>query len=505
MSENALARASGRRLISGVGWNALGRGLPLLLALLLTPILVAQLGIDRWGIFTLALALVGVFGMLDLGVGPALTRALSERIGGGDRDDEASLVASAITALGLCSMLGAALAWIGVAPLVERVLNVPPALQAEAIAAMRVLVAAAPLVVVNAALWGVLAAHQRFRSANLVTMPVAVFYYLGPVLVLSVWNSLVGAMLALIACRLANTLSYAWLVRPLVPGISLRLVGLRAVLPLLRIGGWMTLASALTQALNYVDRFLVGALLTMTAVAFYATPLDLVMRFWILPVAVAQALLPALASSFRTLPAETVALLRRGVLMVGAIVLPASVLLAVFAHPLLKLWLGSTFADGSAAVTRILAVGILFNCIAFAPGSLIEAIGRPDMLARFALAQAALFIPLSALLLLQIGIEGAAAAWALRAAIDCGGRLLLCAHLYPAAQPTVRRLARPIIAAGSGLVIAALVPPMPALAVGGAAMAAFFLLAWQSLPAPERSSLRAALRAPHRAIRGPGA
>ena len=93
-----------------------------------------------------------------------------------------------------------------------------PAGAAEAIAAMRVLVASAPLVVVNAALWGVLAAHQKFRAANLVTMPVGIFYYLGPVLVLSVWNSLTGAMLALVACRLANTISYAVLVRPLLPG-----------------------------------------------------------------------------------------------------------------------------------------------------------------------------------------------------------------------------------------------------------------------------------------------
>ena len=62
----------------------------------------------------------------------------------------------------------------------DRLLQVPPALQPQAIGAMRVLAAAAPLVVLNAALWGVLAAYQRFRAANLVTIPVNIFYYLGP-------------------------------------------------------------------------------------------------------------------------------------------------------------------------------------------------------------------------------------------------------------------------------------------------------------------------------------
>src|SRR3712207_7345366 len=46
-----------------------------------------------------------------------------------------------------------------------------------------------------------LAAHRRFREANLVTMPVSIFYYLGPVLVLLVWDSLTAVMLALVACR----------------------------------------------------------------------------------------------------------------------------------------------------------------------------------------------------------------------------------------------------------------------------------------------------------------
>jgi len=502
MSEDAASRVGGRRLVSGALWNALGRGLPLLLALALTPVLVGQLGIERWGLFTLALALVGVFGMLDLGVGPALTRALSERIGAGVREGEGALVASALAALVGISAVFAALAWWGVRPLVESVLNVPPALVEEAVGAMRVLVAAAPLVVANAALWGVLAAHQRFRAANLVTIPVSVFYYLGPVLVLAVWNSLIGAMLALVACRAANTVSYALLVRPIVPGIRLSAVRLAPVLPLLRFGGWMTFASALSQALAYADRFLIGALLTLSAVAFYATPLDLVMRFWILPVAVAQALLPALASSFRSLPAETVALLRKATLLIAAIVLPAAIILVAFAGPLLRLWLGAEFAAGGAGVLAMLGVGILFNCLAFAPGSLIEAVGRPDLIARFALAQALVFVPLSALLLLAAGIEGVAVAWALRALADCAGRAVLAARVYPPAREALRALASPVAASGAGLALAAAMPSAgAALGVGAATAVAFTVLAWRSLAGDERAWLAGALRSPATVLR----
>ena len=79
-----------RPILGGVVWNLLGRGLPLAVALLLTPVLVHALGLERWGLFTLALAMVGVFSIFDFGVGVALTRALAERMGTGRMHDAAA-------------------------------------------------------------------------------------------------------------------------------------------------------------------------------------------------------------------------------------------------------------------------------------------------------------------------------------------------------------------------------------------------------------------------------
>ncbi|WP_431269480.1 flippase [Dankookia sp. P2] len=372
------ARTRARALLTGIAWNAAGRGLPLILALVLTPFLVHQLGLERWGLFTLALALVGVFGVFDFGVGQALTRALSERIGQGRGEEAAGLVGAALACLGGLSLAVAAGLWLGVPLLVERVLNVPAALQPQAIAAMRVLAAAAPLVVLNAALWGVLAAYQRFRAANLATIPVNIFYYLGPVLVLLVWDDLMAVMLTLVAVRLANTLSYLFLLRGLVRRVLATPLRLRLVLPLLRLGGWMTFSGLLVQALLYADRFLIGALLSLAAVAWYATPLDLVLRVWMVPVAVSQTLLPAFASAYATLPQQTVALLRRGSLLVMGLVLPIALVLAGAGDRILGLWLGPDFAAGGGLVLRILGVGIYFSCLAYVPGALIDAIGRPD-------------------------------------------------------------------------------------------------------------------------------
>jgi O-antigen/teichoic acid export membrane protein len=497
MAETAAERASGGRLLSGTLWNAAGRGLPLLLALALTPVLVHQMGIERWGLFTLALALVGVFGVFDLGVGAALTRALAARTA--ERDGGAQLAGAAITALALISTIVAAIAFACVPWLIERFLNTPPALRAEAVAAFQVLCLAAPMVVVNAALWGALAAHQRFREANLVTIPVSIFYYLGPVLTLLVWQSLVGVVLALVACRLANTISYVWLARRDLPGLRPLLPRWSLVGPLVRMGGWMSASGILTQALLYADRFLIGALLTLAAVAFYATPLDLVMRMWILPVAVAQALLPAMASAYATHATETAALLRRGALLTLGVVLPACLLLVATGPWLLRLWLGAEFAAGGGRVLQILAVGIFFSCAAFSPGALLDAIGRPDVNALWQLAQAAIFLPLSALLLIRFGIEGAAVAWAARCAADAAGRFLFCARLYPAATEAARALIAPLVAGGIGLLALLMVDDWRVVLIAGAAgLLAFAAAAFRALTPAERRDARGLLRRPWR-------
>jgi O-antigen/teichoic acid export membrane protein len=315
-------------------------------------------------------------------------------------------------------------------------------------------------------------------------------------------------MLALVACRLANTISYAWLVWRLVPDLGRRLPRFAPALPLLRTGGWMSVTGALTQALLYADRFLIGALLSLAAVAYYATPLDLVMRMWILPVAVAQALLPALAAGFRVRPDETAALLRRGALMTAALVLPACLVLVAFAEPILRLWLGAGFAGGGAPVLRILGVGIFFSCVGFAPGSLIDAIGRPDAAARFALAQAAVYLPIGALLLLAgFGIEGMALAWAARCAVDCAGRLWIAARLYPPAAESTRALAPVLAWGGVGLAIVAALPGgggVASVAAIAAVLAGFAAFAWRAVPIAERAMLLAALRRPRLLLR-PGA
>ena len=80
----AKALSATRTVAISTVWNLLGRAGPILVAMAATPTLVSQLGVARWGVFTIALSLVGIFGIFDFGLGRALIRSIAERIGAGE-------------------------------------------------------------------------------------------------------------------------------------------------------------------------------------------------------------------------------------------------------------------------------------------------------------------------------------------------------------------------------------------------------------------------------------
>jgi O-antigen/teichoic acid export membrane protein len=63
--------------VSHVGWNLAGLSLPLLVAALTVPHLVEVLGKEKFGLLALAWGLIGYAGVLDLGIGRAVTQLVS--------------------------------------------------------------------------------------------------------------------------------------------------------------------------------------------------------------------------------------------------------------------------------------------------------------------------------------------------------------------------------------------------------------------------------------------
>lgn len=168
----------------------------------------------------------------------------------------------------------------------------------------------------------------------------------------------------------------------------------------------------------YLDRFVIGAVVSMSSVAYYATPHEVVTRLMVVPGGIVGVLFPTFATEMQKDRGRVARLFSHGVMVILLLLLPPTLLLVGFAEPLLNTWLGLEFAAQSAVVLQILAVGILVNSLAQVPFALLQSAGRPDLTAKLHLFELVPYI-LCLIWWTQIwGIWGAALAWSLRASVD---------------------------------------------------------------------------------------
>lgn len=425
-----------KRVLSNGGWNLLGHALPLLAAVAAVPFLLDRLGLERFGILSLVWVLVGYFSLLDLGIGRALTKLVAERVDHSSPRELTSLCSTgtaAVLALGVVGGLALALlAWL--APVwLERV---PASIRPETIVTLYLVALGIPAVVGTAALRGILEGFQAFRLLNVIRVPAGVAMFAAPCATAAFTPRLDVAVASLVLTRLVFMLVHARACWPLC-ALSISSIERRWLRPLLVFGGWLTVSNTIGPIIIYIDRFVIGAMLPPASVAYYSAPFEVVSRLLILPQALCSAIFPALTRSNKTDLALSAALQRKAFWLILAVVLPISVVGMLGAERLLGLWLGADFARQGALTMQILLVGFTLNAISQLPFAALHSLGRTRDTALLHLIELPLYVAGLILLVQSAGLPGAAAAWTLRALVDCVALLWMLNRATRMAQDQV--------------------------------------------------------------------
>jgi O-antigen/teichoic acid export membrane protein len=327
--------------------------------------------------------------------------------------------------------------------IVTRVLNVPPELQGESITAFQVFAIAVPFTVLTAGLRGILEAGQRFGAINLLRVPLGLLTFGGPLIALRYSPSLVTAAWVLTAGRVVMAVAHWQAVVAAVPAVGVRTLPSNRVpaLPLLRYGGWMTVSNIISPLMNSMDRFGLGALLPVAAVAYYATSFEVVTKVWLITAAVLPVLFPAMTAALASDRAAAVRLFDRGAMLLLALVTPVLLVMVVFALPGISWWVNPAFGADAAPSLQWLAAAMAMNIVAQVALALVQAAGRPDLAAKFHMAELPLYAALLWLLVGRFGALGAALAWGARVVIDAVLLLAAAARVVPEAAGAVRRAA----------------------------------------------------------------
>jgi O-antigen/teichoic acid export membrane protein len=276
-----------------------------------------------------------------------------------------------------------------------------------------------PVVVGTAGLRGLLEAHQKFGLINALRIPMGIYTFAGPLLVLPFSKSLFPVVGVLVAGRAVAWAAHLLLCLRVVPKLRNGIAWQRtSVGPLLRFGGWMTVSNIVGPLMVTLDRFIIASLVSVTAVVYYVTPFEVVTKLWVISAAISAVMFPAFSLSAALSSGRASVLYRRTMQYTFAIFFPLTTILLIGAKWGLALWLGSDFASNSFRVAQLLLVGVFALGMAALPFALIQSLGRPDIPAKLNLIEVPFYVAGLFWLVQHNGVVGAATAWMLRTSVD---------------------------------------------------------------------------------------
>jgi O-antigen/teichoic acid export membrane protein len=397
------------RLARNASVNLLGAAIPALAALATVPLVVDGLGNAGYGLYALVTAIVGYFAIVDINVTAGSVKYIAEFNARGEPARVAETIVFGVAVYTLLGVAGAALLLLGARELVTRVFQVPAPLVEEAVAALRV---AAPGFVV-----GQLQAYLQSVPQSLMRYDISARFEMlfGSALpVLTVLVLLQGyGLVEVIGLRVAAGALHCLLlwraVKLLLPGFAWRWPGAAVRGRLLGFSAWSFLSRIAALSYAYADKLIIGALAGVTALAWYTVAATLAGRVLGLSYRLAGVFFPAASAlaaggELARLDRMYVKATRYLVFVNGAIL----VLVAVFAHPILRYWLDPEFARHGAPVLALMALAQFVDSLTSLPSLVTDGMGHPRVTGSFALARAACGVLLVWLGVALGGIAGAA-------------------------------------------------------------------------------------------------
>ncbi|QEZ44073.1 oligosaccharide flippase family protein [Cupriavidus oxalaticus] len=408
---------------SHIFWNLLGLSLPLLIAALTVPHLLHALGTQRFGLLTLAWALIGYATALDFGVGRAATQRISALRAGTAEEQRRipDVLGSAIRITLVTGGAGAVLVWLALACGAYTLLRAEDVPSMEIGWSMALLALALPLQALSAAYRGVNEAYLNFRGISVMRILLGAANFGVPYLIALFTPKLYWLVMSLLLSRALAAWAYRALAHRCLERAQANSVvtwSLDEARGLMRFGGWYTLSSVLNPLVASADRFYISSTISAAAAAIYVIPYEMAAQSLIVVGAITTVTFPYLSQRRVNDPAGAIRAFYLLLLLSLAGMAVVSTGFWLLGDTVLTLWLGSALPEQSHEVIRVLGLGLLPFTVGTMYVALLHASGDTALTAKLNVVEFPLFLLLAYVLIRRFGILGAAYAWVLRISID---------------------------------------------------------------------------------------
>lgn len=393
----------GRSSLTG----ALAQAWRILSRFILTPLIIAQLGMEGYGAWTLVFSLAAYVDMSNLGLGLAYSKLTAECVRRQQYERLEQILGAGIAAIVPVGLFGLFVAWWLGESILEG-LRVPPALVADASFAMLAVIAAIVLRMTMGCRLDILAGLQRIDLTFRLQVVASIVEFAVSLPLLLLGHGLRGLAIGHVAGQLVSFVAAHGMVKARLPQvrISPRHASRQGLRELLSIGGRFQLLSMFNTVMGQGIKLMLSWLMGVHWLGIY----ELADKLVELGKTASEAVIAPLMPAFASLRAGGEALRERMLFLKGS---KADVLLggmsftflALFAPSILLLWTGQEQPWASWAL-QVLAVGESVMLLTSIVSSSLRARGQVGLEFRWAVLNLVLSVVLLVALVPTWAFEG---------------------------------------------------------------------------------------------------
>lgn len=367
-------------------FNLLGWIVPIIVNFISIPIIVRHLGYDQYGVWTIVMAVMGYFALLDLGVVKGGIRFLAEYNAKNDRHRANQVLSLGMYFYCFIGIVGSLLIASSVDLFILDALKIPPAFIPVA---RTVLYLAAPgfvITMMQTYLLSLPQAVHRFDISNKVDVTTQVLTTIATVFALWLGYALISVILLRIVGSLMACIALYAVARRYLPYFRLTLQIERCLLEKVFSYSLVSFIGRLgSTTANYVQTLVVGSILGTSAVTIFSIPFQLISRTMNLSCQLSMVMLPISselgASAHLDRLHEVYLEMTRYIFFLN---LAQVVMFVLFSRDILSLWMGRQFAEDAHTILVYIAIGFFFDTLTNLPSQVNDGLSHPKVTSTFA-------------------------------------------------------------------------------------------------------------------------
>ncbi len=380
------------------------------MAFFVSPIIVHSLGDENYGIWTLIVSITGYFTVLDFGVNTAIVRYISKYTAQGKTEDARSVYSTAFLLFFIIgSILSVAAA--AFASFFGKIFNITAYSTTYIYMVFFIVALDLALGLLFSVLQGTMQALQEFFALNVISISANVLRNILNIVFLLHGYSLLALAVIQICMSILKYMAQHQIIKRKYKFLFFEYAAcdVRMIRKLYKYSVYSFLIAIALKVLFYTDSIVIGSLVSVAEVTYYAIPATLVDYLEKLVWSIVAVLIPVISAREATGRGDNNAQLYLiGTKATFFFSLPFIIVLFVAGDDFIKLWMGGEYGGPCGRVLQILLVGYLFSLSQLVAHGILKGISKHRVLAYILCFEAGFNLVLSLMLAKPFGIYGVA-------------------------------------------------------------------------------------------------